>query len=64
MDYRCGKHVVIANPASPISIWVECAVHRSDTAQVGDRFRRIVGLDFRGEEKLHLNLIVKHCMLD
>ncbi len=61
--HRCGKHVVNANPASPIPIWTDCAVH-SERTRVADRFRRISLLEFTGEEALRLGWIVEHAMLE
>jgi hypothetical protein len=63
-NHRCGKHVVIANPASQIPVWIECPVHRGGASQVRARFADIVGLEFLGEEVLHLGWIVKYGMLD
>ncbi|MET7392767.1 hypothetical protein KZZ52_52275 [Dactylosporangium sp. AC04546] len=63
MEHRCGKHVVLANPASRIPIWMECAVHRFTPLQVTRRFHEMVALEFSGEELLRLDWIVEHGML-
>jgi hypothetical protein len=63
MEHRCGKHVVLANPASRIPIWMECAVHRFTPMQVETRFNVIVKIEFSGEETLRLDWIVQHGML-
>jgi hypothetical protein len=62
-EHRCGKHVVLANPASRIPVWMECAVHRFTPMQVSRRFAEIVELEFSGEETLRLSWIVEHAML-
>lgn len=64
MEYRCGKHAVPANPAAQITMWIECPIHRSTSTQIGERFEKIVGLEFFGEEVLQLGFIVRHGMLD
>lgn len=63
MEHRCGKHVVLANPASRIPIWMECAVHRFTPPLVSRRFTEIVSIQFSGEETLRLDWIVQHAML-
>jgi hypothetical protein len=63
-NHRCGKHVAVANPASQIPLWVACQTHRSGNAQVHDRFKDIVQLEFYGEEILQLGWIVEYGMLD
>lgn len=60
---RCGKHVVLANPASRIPVWMECAVHRFTPLQVTRRYTDIVELEFSHEETLRLDWIVEHAML-
>ena len=64
MDHRCGKHAVLANPASQIPIWLECGVHRCAGEQQRTRFDQIIALEFYGEEILRLGWIVRHGMLD
>ena len=61
--HRCGKHLVLANPASRIPVWMECAVHRFTPMQVTRRFNDLVLLEFTHEETLHLGWIVEHGML-
>ncbi|WP_432978056.1 hypothetical protein [Dactylosporangium sp. CA-233914] len=61
--HRCGKHVVLANPASRIPVWMECAVHRYTPLQVSRRYTAIVELEFTYEESLRLGWIVEHAML-
>ncbi|GAA0707968.1 hypothetical protein Drose_30780 [Dactylosporangium roseum] len=63
MEHRCGRHVVLANPASRIPIWMDCAVHRYTPVQIQRRFSDIVALEFSGEELLQLGWIVEHGML-
>jgi hypothetical protein len=63
-NHRCGKHVVIANPASQIPVWIACRVHRSGDTQLRDRFDTIIRLEFWGEEILQLGWIVEYGMLD
>ncbi|GAA2578288.1 hypothetical protein GCM10010399_05040 [Dactylosporangium fulvum] len=63
MEHRCGRHVVLANPASRIPIWMDCAVHRYTPVQIERRFSDIVALEFSGEELLQLGWIVEHGML-
>jgi hypothetical protein len=64
MDYRCGKHAVVANPASRIPVWTECTVHRFTETRIKERFQDIIHLEFYGEELLRLGWIVRHAMLD
>ena len=61
--HRCGRHVVLANPASRIPVWMECAVHRFTPLQVTRRFTEMVHLEFSAEEALRLSFIVEHAML-
>lgn len=61
--HRCGKHVVLANPASSIPVWMDCTVHRFTPMQVSRRFIEIVTLEFSHEETLRLGWIVEHAML-
>ncbi|WP_432829957.1 hypothetical protein [Dactylosporangium sp. CA-092794] len=61
--HRCGRHVVLANPASQIPIWMDCAVHRFTPMQVTRRFTDLVALEFSHEETLRLGWIVEHAML-
>lgn len=64
MSHRCGKHVLLSVPATPASGWIACPVHRMGGARVEETFRRIVGLEFHGEEVLRLGWIIRHAMLD
>ncbi|MFI5911447.1 hypothetical protein [Dactylosporangium sp. NPDC051541] len=61
--HRCGRHVVLANPAARIPVWMECAVHRFTPLQVTRRFTEMVHLEFNAEETLHVQNIVAHAML-
>jgi hypothetical protein len=61
--HRCGRHVVLANPASRIPVWMDCAVHRFTPLQVTRRYTTIVELEFTYEETLWLGSIVEHAML-
>ncbi|GAA2326715.1 hypothetical protein [Dactylosporangium salmoneum] len=61
--YRCGKHLVLANPSSRIPVWMECAVHRFTPMQVTRRFNDIAALEFSYEETLRLGWIVEYAML-
>lgn len=63
MEHRCGKHAVLANPASRIPIWMECAVHRFTGYQLDRRFADVVSLEFSYEETASLSWIVDHGML-
>ncbi|NJC67562.1 hypothetical protein HC028_24105 [Planosporangium flavigriseum] len=63
-NHRCGKHVAIANSASPIPVWVACPVHRSGDQMIRERFDTIIRLEFYGEEILQLGWIVEYGMLD
>ncbi|MDG6102218.1 hypothetical protein Daura_44180 [Dactylosporangium aurantiacum] len=63
MEHRCGKHAVLANPASRIPIWMECAVHRFTPYQIDRRFTLIVALEFSYEETASFDWIVQHGML-
>jgi hypothetical protein len=60
---RCGRHVVRANPASRIPVWMECAVHRFTPLQLTRRFTEMVQIEFSDEEALRLGWIVEHAML-
>ncbi|WP_433609782.1 hypothetical protein ACQP2P_39300 [Dactylosporangium sp. CA-139114] len=60
---RCGKLAVLANPASRIPVWMECAVHRFTPLQIDRRYAAIVELEFSYEETLRLGWIVEHAML-
>jgi hypothetical protein len=62
--HRCGVHAILANPGSPVRIWIECPVHRGTAQQVGERFGDMMRLEFFGEEILQLEWIVQHAMLD
>jgi hypothetical protein len=61
--YRCGKHAVLANPASRIPVWMGCAVHRFTPMQVERRFTELATREFSHEETRRLGRIVEHAML-
>ncbi|MFB9441722.1 hypothetical protein Dvina_45880 [Dactylosporangium vinaceum] len=61
--HRCGRHVVLANPASRIPVWMECAVHRFTPLQVTRRFTEMAHREFSDNETLRLDWIVEHAML-